>query len=1556
NELTAVAQAKKTVASKGSALCQSWIDGRGAETEQLSFEDLWQRSRVVGEHLGKWGAEKGDRVLIVTAPGLAFFGAFWGCLRSGAIAVPCYPPDPSKLQRAVDKLALVQKECRARLAIEDDTVHLLRTTKGLLVSWPRDLAWRNCEPLSKERSSSSRWWFEGSGEAKKTGDVENPSDEPVPESLAFLQFTSGSTGDPKGVCVSHGNLWANVNVVNWPSEAEMLARRGEGTDYHFVSWVPQFHDMGLVWAHVVPFTTGRPVAYMSPLTFLKNPMLWLEAASLRKTKVVFGPDFAYALAARRFLAIQGAKKRQKSLDLGAVAACMTGGERVRVSTADAFRDAFATAGFDGGFLSVYGMAENVLTVTASMSPSNELRVTTNHSTIAPHVSCGVRSEFVNVVKVVDPETRTELPAGSRGEIWTAGPCVGQGYWGKPELSETVFRAKLAGDSSSFLSSEATTYLRTGDSGFFDDDGHLYVCGRIKACIILGGECRRENYWAEDVELAAQEASPEVRPGCVAAFGDDSDDEEILVVVFEIRTTAESRALDVAAQIAASVARHVGVAPRRVVAVRERTIPKTTSGKIRRSAAREALAEKSLSVVADATTTDARVLLGRDPIDADQFLESWATTIADRVRAEVPTDAKLAEVVAAGEQRLVAERINLPNTLVALDVVELCVGDESNVAGVARKLQYEYVLGVVLAASSWVLGVDDLIASSRLVVETGITSATAASVCSIISDALDTDIELSLLLRDDLTTADVAESIFVEIIENGSTTTTTTTTEEDKREDEDSATAATALALLAENTRASPKPPRWIFDLAQGLGMLGLVILCSAALIPAYYYALSVQWHRGESIHGKHVLLQRGYKPWLKFRWNKLAISWAKLLVRGHSVFSYGWAVPWVVLIFLLSLTTITVCFKWVVIGRYRASVIDVGSIAYMRWWLVDRLLDIWYMFAGRLIQDTALANVAYNLMGANIALSASIDARLAEADLVSIGERVNVKGFVYARMFETVSRLRFAPVVLERGARVESGAVVMPGTVLCVNAVLKPHKVANFGASIAAPREAAALLQNNKKSTIPDDSDAGGEDSWVALECMKLGLLLCYFFASFLGVSATSAVILDFVNFDTWRWRYRPLAYWVLCYWNFVCLSTVFCVMLKWLLLGRVTPGPIGRTYWRRARVFLVDYAFTRIVCDFGSPVLDNGKLGNVLWAALGAKISGGATIIDLPSISASQADLVEIGSAFLSVCKIECESSAGTYDRVIIGDGTSVGVQARVEAGSVMKPHAILGNQTILPSGKVLEQRTTLFGSSKPSEFKQRENQQQSQSFRLGPWMTLYVLSTRLVLLGVLFFVCLMPAFEIAVLLFYERTSYYKSQWYRTGVKNDKVWAPPIPRYVALLGVGPLVLLSLACMTLVLRAWVYFALDDFNQYLVIQYSLNTGWVATFVRGSRFALWLHRFYGARVHADALINSSYVLDSPLVDIGPDCVVDNANITGHFFDSRTLNFGGVRLESGAVLQPAAWAWAGDVIPANATLLPRAQLNNVTPLAASRQRSPTSRLWLRGCPAHAIRTSLK
>ncbi|MFC3995981.1 fatty acyl-AMP ligase [Nocardiopsis sediminis] len=512
----------------------------GAAAERLTAAELDLRARTVAARLRAHG-RRGDRVLLPAAPGLAFHIGFLACLYAGMIAVPVPETRPGA---AAGRLESIHRDCAPRAAV-------------LPEAGPDVLPGVPVVPVAADDGAA-------------------PADPDTaafaPETTALLQYTSGSTGDPRGVVISHGNLVAN--------QAALADRLGVARRTTVVSWLPLFHDMGLCTGLALPLISGADLVRMEPTAFVRDPSSWLRAISAQEDVFSAAPDFAYNLCVSRTSAADRA-----SLDLSPWRLAGNGSEPVQAETLDRFAGAFAAAGFRrDAFRPGYGMAETTLVVTigASRDPVPVLRADRALLAEGRVVETGDPGAGVDLVgnggptagttlRIVDPRTRTALADRTVGEVWVRSPSNGHGYWRRPEASAETFGARLAGAGG--IGGDGP-YVRTGDLGFLSG-GELFVTGRIKDVLIIGGI----NYYPQDAEAVAAAAHPAFADQPAAAWTLTEDGPEVVVVLGTAeRDPGTLRAAVRAAGIAAA---RVLPAPVTVLAVRKGAVPRTTSGKIQR---------------------------------------------------------------------------------------------------------------------------------------------------------------------------------------------------------------------------------------------------------------------------------------------------------------------------------------------------------------------------------------------------------------------------------------------------------------------------------------------------------------------------------------------------------------------------------------------------------------------------------------------------------------------------------------------------------------------------------------------------------------------------------------------------------------------------------------------------------------------------------------------------------------------------------------------------------------------------------------------------------------
>ncbi len=574
---------RRAVHQANDLACVHLAGGRNHEI-RITYAELDARARRVGAFLQQHGAI-GRPILLVYPPGTDFLVGFLGCLYAGAVATPTYPPDPKRIARTLPRFQAI---------VSDSGAAMVLTTRALKGMAP---ALFQAAP-ELERLD----WAAADG---LPGGIENDWRDPGVggDSLALLQYTSGSTGTPKGVMVTHRNL-----VLNF----EVLTRKfGTPEGSVALTWLPNYHDMGLIDGLLRPLYAGQTCVFMSPIAFLKQPSRWLEAITTWRPIVSGGPNFAYDLCVKQVTGDQLAR-----LDLSSWAIAYNGAEPVRAETLERFARVFGPAGFRAGAAwPCYGLAEATLFVSGGekgeppkLFTVSKDALSRNEAVPVPQgspggitlVGCGTPE--VERLVIADPETLEPCPPGRVGEVWMSGPSIAVGYWKRPGATEETFRARLANGDGPFM--------RSGDLGFLREDGELFITGRLKDLIVIRGR----NHYPQDIERTVETAAPgAIRQGCGAAFSVDIDGEERLVLVHELerryadavfegkdrrredpevdaftsRQNAPPSPEEIVKKIRRAVAEHHDLQLHAVALIRAGTVPKTSSGKIRRKACRAA---------------------------------------------------------------------------------------------------------------------------------------------------------------------------------------------------------------------------------------------------------------------------------------------------------------------------------------------------------------------------------------------------------------------------------------------------------------------------------------------------------------------------------------------------------------------------------------------------------------------------------------------------------------------------------------------------------------------------------------------------------------------------------------------------------------------------------------------------------------------------------------------------------------------------------------------------------------------------------------------------------
>lgn len=1362
---------RNTIAQNAGQIYATWYDSSGKAVNQYTFQEIWDEAGVIASYLQhEWGVRRGERVILCYNFGLHFFASFLACLRAGITAVLVYPPG-LPLVKSLSQLNRIVGDCSPAMILTDSDVSLLKTTDGLNPlsksrnMWPKDIPFRRTDGLGTRFFG---YWKTGQKEPFN-GVFSSPSD------IAFLQYTSGSTGDPKGVMISYEALSAQVSLLHngFHDRYGYLSRGVDGQQLVGFSWLPMYHDMGLVVGTIAPFAAGMRMHMMSPVDFIRNPLLWLELMSKHRVNWGVAPDFAYNLVARKFMEAKARRNGQSpiaDLDLCCVGHLSNAAEPVRLPTIQLFAETFEPYGLsaDYGWLHCcYGLAEHVVAASyvhgLYFSAPREDREDTL-------VASGVRANFEDWldIKIVDPKTMLPVPDGTTGEIWISGPSVGSGYFGRFDLTEEVFRAQLADGSS------GTRFLRTGDLGFFENDS-LFICGRIKDLIIRNGV----NYYPQDIEYIVQTASDAVRPGCVAAFssnetGDDGD----LQIVFEIRRSHEGDAAQACQDVRRQVIASVGLAPSRVVAIRERTINKTTSGKIQRRASRLSLSGDKYDVVFD---------LEQPVFDAS--LGNGSSSI-----------------IATGEPDSMVDVVQDPASIVDLEENTEMHGDSQNFDTII----HQYLGQDCDLEQTW----EELGMSSLVSVQ--------------IHDALE-------------------KTFLVTLSPDWQQTFPTLAALKSHLHSSSGKPLPIHLPVLQKvhSTRLN-----WLsMSLFQAFGVIMLLFLFAAPIIPAWH---AIEWAKTAST----VELFNVNGRWLVWLWVPLSIP--------------VWAISFSLLVILS---------KWLVVGRNRECEIETPSVAFLRWWWVDRAVHMWEFWVGRFLMDTWILWLFYRLFGANIHPSAKLKGLIREFDLVEIGAGAEIEHQIRCRKFgpwkldgsSDGPSLRFRRVLCARNARIRG--MLSPGVRVEEGAFVERMSVVPEGAHVAK----GICVKGNPAVESGEAPPYSLKTWWWKFEVVKVAWLLVEMYHFFALLLVVQLMIQDRLPED---WRYTPLCYWFL----FVVISAILLlatsIMLKWAFIGKRHPGSKHESLWTSVAEWVTDYRF-RISTVVLMSLSSNSIFWNVVLRLFGMDIDFGSKII-VSDVPPSKVDLISVkNSSFLSSGLTFDVEKEGEYHRTEITE-SSIGYGVVVGPGLTLSRAVVPPNTHVQHSisNKELDSRC----SSSPV------------SFHVGT-SVLYIL-----MIGAAFG-SLIPVYEL---------------WYNVLKPSSVYKAVPVLALTVtvqtIVWVIVLWALQIATYGFSRKLSSPWSESMFSVYVTFCWSIQVWSFLSLLWGTPFFSMVARSLGATIEGRLLYFGREIFDLNFVTVASDAVLDDALVNGHFAVYRKVQLGPNHLSG--VLHPGTMASVGAEIVGSET----------------------------------------
>ncbi|MCM0591135.1 MAG: AMP-binding protein [Gloeotrichia echinulata DEX184] len=571
------------------------VDGK-TEGKCLTYQGLLQEAKAIAAKLQSL-VLPGERVLLLYPSGLEFVSGFFGCLLAGVVAIPVNLP--KKNQKMARLTSIIANAQSSLILTSESQLEALKTQFR-----PTDVTYLATDTLNIQNSHD---W-------EPTQIKSN--------TLAFLQYTSGSTGTPKGVMVNHENLLETLRDLDLGWDHDENSR--------MVTWLPTFHDMGLIYGMLLPLYKGFPCYMLPSIAFLQRPICWLKAISNYGATHTAAPNFAYARCVDKITDDQ-----LQDLNLSNWQVALNGAETVRYEILAEFAQKFAACGFKFSTLCPgYGLAEATLKVTAvSRNQSiqvcqvdkealsrNQILFTEEVENSQLLVSCG-QTEIETEIAIVNPHTCERCQPYEVGEIWVKGKSVAQGYWQRPEATEHTFKAVIADTLES-------PYLRTGDLGFLHQ-GQLYVTGRLKDMIIIRGG----NYYPQDIEQSVEQCHPDLRHSCTAAFGIEIEGEERLVIVQEVERTAlrNFNQQEVIETIRRTVFQDHELQAYAIVLIKPASIPKTSSGKIQRHACRDQFLNNQLKLIINSTMPTLQQPLSKPKASTTETSQQKADKILDWLR-------------------------------------------------------------------------------------------------------------------------------------------------------------------------------------------------------------------------------------------------------------------------------------------------------------------------------------------------------------------------------------------------------------------------------------------------------------------------------------------------------------------------------------------------------------------------------------------------------------------------------------------------------------------------------------------------------------------------------------------------------------------------------------------------------------------------------------------------------------------------------------------------------------------------------------------------------------
>eukprot|EP00466_Bigelowiella_natans_P009559 jgi/Bigna1/91948/estExt_fgenesh1_pg.C_1350004 len=982
-------------------LLYAWIGEKGNIEKKLSYLEVWEHANTVADYLrNNLGVKPGDRVVMCYLFSLDFIQAFLGCLIAGVVAVPIYPPSHARLEYSIRKMNFIIDDCQARhvLSHKDFTRHIWKLKLKVGTTWP-NIPFVNTDSLDKDVK------FVGKRFSRKS----------------------------RGVMISYTNLLHNLQLLHINSQNENRDPDVEQISFRFsfvfrphrtICWLPQYHDLGLIANYLLSLYAGGQGHFMSPIAFLKCPPMWMHSMWRYNCNVSFAPNFAYTLLVHKWSTVLV----PKGFNLSHVRSIGAGGEENLKESFDGFEDLMGKYGMKRNTIhACYGMAEHVVGVSFDFNDPERA-----YSKVNPKQMCcavfGDLSRSLGVkCSIVDPETSSQVEDGQEGEIWLNSESVALGYWNQPQKSKEVFGAELKGSND--------LWLRTGDVGYMEGT-RLYFVSRMKDVIIIRGR----NIAPKDIEAPVDKVEG-VRPGCTIAFSmKGGDGTEKLVVLSEVRGKKELRKLQrnygvVAREIAydhikfknqrsIAVRRSESVNVSEVVLIKERTIPKTSSGKLRRTEARRLYQSNLLQPLFKMATDN-------NSAKQPAVEEKSSSSMNPHVRIVNSLQISFATVMTKEDfEGALAKGLST-----GFDWKDM---GNDEFGTLVDSIQLVEIAGA-LRDSFGIMFQNDLI---LLRMTPNNLTQIVSSFCEMhaemngISDywsratqklTRDPDSPNACMVTDETIdslyngTFDPAFSLQA-LSDTGRRSMTAIPLRVHHRPKKKPMDSQKRLASDSHETEFESKftslahrenLSTWLRIVLQTIGVLSIFFLGSIAAIPAYSFSQEA--------------IKRS-EPW-----SSIAVG-----IYDEAQIT-GLLLIFIFPIWALSFSIITIVMKWLIIGRYKPGEHALHGWYWMRWWYIDSLFSMWELLVGAAIYDTIMFRFFYILCGAKITIAVDLKTFLREHDLICIGADSSVSGRLLARDMDADDGLVLAPIKIGKSCTISSNTVIGKGSILEDGCWIKVH-------------------------------------------------------------------------------------------------------------------------------------------------------------------------------------------------------------------------------------------------------------------------------------------------------------------------------------------------------------------------------------------------------------------------------------------------------------------------------------------------------------------------------------